>query len=536
VPDAIFPTILLPLGNVGYATDLPKQARSLTHYERADNVIYEVGGQIRKFGGAEKINAQALTGAVTGMYDYWFGGGSLGFTQKFIATSANGKIWKDDGDGVFDDITGAATITNNAIPVFGTATNLLIIAFHTRNPILQWTGAGVVSALSSAPLGKGFVFHGNRGWIWDGSILYYSAYGDVTDWTGMDTGNFVIDAGDGDEIVGCASHTRSNLIVFKGPNTGSIHTISGTAPSGADAYVKDVVCRGLPLQSPHGLIQLGDGDLAFMTPRGLHLLSTVFQYGNFAPKDITRYLRRHFRELISRANMNATWGVDYKEKNCLLWATTTVGATRNDQMFGMSYTRLAEDNWKPFTVTRECYSMAIRKNPTTKIDEVVTGSADGFVRRQDINLRSLDGITPYTYNLTSPRLLIGTVDAAGKPRGDMPGVLESIYVRSESTGDYTLYGSFSRDNLPAETYGFALGETIGDFVLGTSILGVGRLGTNDAMEIAYSNPSAVGECRSLKFTLLQGGLDQDANLLEMGIEYTPAGQTRKSPVQSARDT
>lgn len=543
MPDSIYPTIIVPLGNVGYATDLPKQARSLTHYEKADNCIFEVGGQVGKFGGAEKINSVAMSGGpnVTGTYDYWFGGGATVMSQKFIAVTADSKVYKEDMDGTFDDITGTATITAGAIPIFSTATNLLVIAFNTRDVILKWDGAAAaVSALDAgAPRGKGFVFHCNRGWIWDASNLYCSAYGDLTAWPpDADTGTFVLDSGDGDEIIGAASHTRSNLIIFKGPNKGSIWTLQGTALTGSDAFgFPNASVRGIPLQSHNSIIPLADGDLAFMSPRGIHLLSAVQKFGNFAPSDITRFLRRHFKDKLSRANQAAVWGVDYKEKKCLLWATTTIGTTENNQMFGLDYGRLPEDGWKAFTVTRGCNSLGIRKHPTTKIDELVTGNTDGFVRRQDTASRNIDTTTAYSFNLISPRLLLGQADAAGKLRGDQPITIEEIYVRSESAGNYTLHGNFNRDNLPGESYAFTLGNT-GGFIMGQSLLqagGIGeKLGTNDAMEISYSDPAVAGECRGLKFTLTQGGLDQNAKLLELGIEYTPAGQTRISPVAAAR--
>jgi hypothetical protein len=262
----------------------------------------------------------------------------------------------------------------------------------------------------------------------------------------------------------------------------------------------------------------------------------VQKFGDFAPSDITRFLKRHFRENLSRLGMISEWGVDYKEKSCLLWSTTRVGFSAGNQIFGLSYARLQEDGWKPFTVTRECLSLATRKHPTTGIDELVTGCTGGFVRRQDLSSRSIDGTIPYTFNLTSPRLLMGVADATGKARGDQPIVIESAYVRSESTGAYTLSGNFTRDNLNPENYQFTLGTGADGFMLDDDFLDDTLLGSDEgSMEIAYSQPPTVGECRSLKFSLIQGGLDQDANLLEMGIEYTPAGQTRKSPVQSAQE-
>ena len=512
-------SIVIPLGSVGYQTDLPEQARGLTHYMKADNVIFEPGLTIRKFGGATKLNSTVVTGApnIQGMFDFWFGGGASAFTQKFIAVDSNGRVYKEDMDGVFDDIAGVATITANAIPIFATAGNLLIIAFSTRDTILKWNGTdATVSTLTGAPLGKGCIYHAGRLWIWDGSTLYYSGYGNVEDWTSTDSGKMVIDDGDGDEIVGAAIYKES-LIIFKGPNNGSIHPIYGRSPA---SFERGNSISGIPIQSHNAIVRIGD-DIAFMSPRGVHLLSAVQQYGNYAEMDITRFLKRHFRDYISRSNLTAGWAVNYVEKSCLLWATTKSGGSENNQMFGLSYARLQEDGWKPFTVTRDCFSMALRKHPSTRVDELVTGGTDGFIRRQDLAGRNIDD-TPYTMNLTTPRMLYATTDAAGVPKGDQPGVLEDCYLRSESVGAYSLTAMVRRDNHKPENYLFNLGSNTGTAILPFTLPAV--LG-GTKMEVGYSNPPLIGECRAVQFTLIQSGLDQDAKLIELGFKYKPISQS-----------
>jgi hypothetical protein len=66
------------------------------------------------------------------------------------------------------------------------------------------------------------------------SRLYYSANVDPEDWVGVGSGSIDIDINDGDMITGIASY-QDNLFVFKGPNKGSIHRITGSSPTGSDA-------------------------------------------------------------------------------------------------------------------------------------------------------------------------------------------------------------------------------------------------------------------------------------------------------------
>jgi len=372
-----------------------------------------------------------------------------------------------------------------------------------------------------------------RGFAWLGSRLYYSAGGNIEDWTGADTGSIDISPDDGDEIVGAVLFKKT-IFIFKGPNNGSIHTISGTSPTGSDAFVLAPFSAGIPLQSHNSIVPIGSqrvgdaaADISFMSPRGIHLLSAVQQYGDFQESDITRYLKRHFRENVNRNYFNRVWGVNYREKSCLLWTTTLASSASNDQLFGISYARLQEDGWKPFTVSRPCQSLAIRKNPVSRIDEIITGNADGFVRRQDILDRNIDGVA-YNMDVVTPRLILAAADKTGKSRGDQPVVLDRCFIRADSTGSYNLGVTIERDNEPSDNYVFGLGIDMSGFILDQSLLDDGLIG-GDAIELSWSDPPLVGECRTVRFRLSQNGVDEDASLIELGIECNPAAQSNRSP-------
>jgi hypothetical protein len=194
---------------------------------------------------------------------------------------------------------------------------------------------------------------------------------------------------------------------------------------------------------------------------------------------------------------------------------------------GMSYIRLEEEGFKPFTVKRDCYSAALRKHPTTKIDEVIFGGTDGFVRRQDTAARNLDSTTAYNMRLLSPQLLLGTTDAMGKPNPDQPVVLEDVYMRSVASGNYDIRMSVIRDNLSAEEYLFNQG--VAGFILGSAengVLGEDALG-GASMQRIYSDPQVIGECTVAQFDINQGGYDEDAYILEIGVYVTPAAASRQ---------
>lgn len=502
--------------NVGYATDLIPQVRAIDHFTRLENVIFEQSGALRKVGGSARINSTAMTGGpnVMGMFDAWYAGTSGTFTQKFIAATSDSKIYKEDMDGTFDDITGAAVITANAVPVFAQFDDLTIMCFSTNDTPLSWNGAAasVSSLAGSPPAGRGAIEHMNRLWIWSAnanpSRVTYSAYGDPETWSGADTGIFDIDIDDGDRIIGAVSH-KERLIIFKGPNRGSIHIIEGRTPG---EFTRTRLVRGIALVGPNATIEAGD-DVWFASRRGIHSLSATERFGNFAEADLTRFQRGFFRTNVSltAANLARISAVNYATKSCALWGLTAAGQTDPNLIFGLSYIRAQEEGIKAFTWTnRSCFSAATRINPTTGLEEVVFGTTDGFCERQDTTGRRLANNTAYALLAETPQVIL----APESPRADQPVTLTRMYLKSQPLGDWDVGVSIQRDALATENYSFNQG--VAGFLLGTDILGIGVLGGAIAQTAVNR---LTGSARSARFTFRQGGLNEDAHLYEAGVDY-----------------
>lgn len=524
MPDRLFPRIFSFQG--GFQSDLPTQTRDLKYWLKAENILWEISGMAHKCGGASKINSSAVdSGAdIVGMFDFWRAGTAGTFSQKFVIVTGTGKVLKEDMDGTYDDITGAASISANTVPVFCQARDLLTIFTSSNDTPLKWNQTGNVASLGGTPpVGRGMVFHVNRGWIWgvnaNPSRLYYSSSTDIEDWSGGDTGSIDIDPEDGDRIVGAVSF-KQVLIVFKGPNKGSIHQISGTSPTGTDGFARKVLVRGIPLQTHNSIVPVGD-DVLFMSDRGIHSLTTTLQFGNFVQADLTRYLKNYWHHSLNLTQLQKVWGVDYTEANCVLWSAPSSGSTDNDTVFGLSYIKLQEEGWKPFTWTRGGLSAAIRISPTTKRRQLVFGTTDGFTAIQDTADRSIYGTTAYVMRLQSPEIIIGQADPSGRERGDIPVMLERFYLRAVATGDHNVLAYVTLGEEDPITYTFNQGGQ--GFELDSDSLDSETL--DDAVtRVVYSTPKITGPTRGAKFDFQQGGLSQDANLLEFGVEYTPMAQ------------
>ena len=491
-------------------------------FSRCENRLFEQSGAARKVGGSTRINSTAITDSpnIMGMYDFWLTGAAGSFTQKFMAVTSDSKIYKEDMDGTFDEITGAASITANAVPVFETFADLAIMFFSTNDTPLKWTQSGNVASLAgSPPAGRGCVVHANRLWVWgtnaNPSRLSYSAYGDPETWTGSDSGTLTINDDDGDRIICCESH-KDTLVIWKGPNKGSIHLLEGRSPP--DWAIPPTLITGNPMQGPNGAIAVGD-DIWFLTRNGIYSLSATQKFGNFAQADLTRYHKGLFRDTINLNQLARSWGQHYLHKSCAVWTLTQNGITDPDLALCISYARLAEEGYLISTwPRRSCFSAAIRNNPTTRLDELVFGTTNGFCERQDTATRTLANNSAYNFIMETPQLIIAPIEA-----GDQPVTLERAYLKSRPVGDWDTVVHIQRDANAYENYTFNQGTS--GFLLGTSILGIGVLGGGTAQTTVSD---LAGTASSIKATFQQNGIGEDADWHEFGIDWTKSARTSEA--------
>lgn len=519
----------------GFATDQAPQVRQQTFLSAAENINYEAANSIRKFGGTARINSTVITGtpSIIGMYDFWVAGTAGTFTRRFVSATSDSKIYADITDGqtgVMTDITGSAVITVNAMPVFAQARDNLLLFTDKNDTPLTYTGTGNVSSLGGTPpVGRGATLHVNRPWVWGAnanpSRITYGSSTSISDYTGADTGTIDIDPEDGDRIVGAVPY-KNNLIVFKGPNKGSIHIINGRTPS---TFVRDVLVRGIALQTHNSIVPVFD-DIWFMSNRGIHSLAATEKFGDYAGIDLTRFLKEYFRVGINRNRLDRVWGVHYQHKAAVIWGLTPSGAASNTQAFGISLVNQETEGLRPFVINRPCQSIAIRVNPTTGINELVFGSNDGFLLRQDLQDRSLAGGAGFSFRVLTPSIILGEVDSQGKPKADQPVQLHRIWLRSRPTGEYNITVNVYRDGYAPEAYTFGQGTQ--GFILGTSLLGTGRLGGGTLQTVVRR---ATGRARSVRLEVTTTANSFDAELYEIGIDWTATAPSMAANLQESSD-
>ena len=192
---------------------------------KADNVIYQLDGGPRKVGGASRFNSSAVGGGVTirGLFDYWkMGTGGSPANRRIVHISTT--VLADNNDATFASIdTG---LEADKVPSYAQLDDEIVWCTDSVNDVpKRYDSTTVNTWAASIPFTtvSMVVEHKNRIWCAgdpaNPSVLYASPLSDESGVAGDWAINGVyiqINPGDGDQIVGLASH-KNSLFVFKGP-------------------------------------------------------------------------------------------------------------------------------------------------------------------------------------------------------------------------------------------------------------------------------------------------------------------------------
>ena len=513
------PRKILPLPfKGGWSTSLGPQAADVTHLLAAENVYYELDGGFRKIPGATALNSVALTEAslpvtVMAMFDYWKSGTTGTSVQKRMAYAGT-QLWKEDLDGTWDSIkTG---LEANKLGWFTQYNDLCIWSSTSNTDVPQkWDqAAATTSALGGTPPNFAFCIP-HRGRLWAGGVasnpsrLYYSALDNAEDWVGAGSGAIDIDISDGDDIKGIASH-KQQLWVFKGPNRGSISYITGSAPTGGDAFARVPFSRGVPC-SGHQTILTYLNDLAWVSTRGIHSLEATQEFGNMKEGFLSFPIQKVFLQeadvTLDLSALSSCQGVNHSQRGVLLWSVRQNGQSQNNLVLAYDY-RFRPGRLSLLTAYKSASLAVVLHNSQPRL---FSGGYDGIVLRHDEANRNIAGAS-YTATVQSPFLHYNASDHMNQTAWIRLGI------NPQGTSSITLQWQNDEDPVQSTTVtqssGVVLGGATG-FTLDTDALGGG------AYLQRYFNPP--GSYRVQQLTLSQGGLNDDMEIHEMAVQIEGSG-------------
>lgn len=482
----------------------------------ADNCLYELDGGPRKVGGTTRVNSSAVSSGnvITGVFDYWRQGTS-GSPSRRRVLHAGTSVLADTDDGIFST-TLASGVELGKVPSYFTFDDLLIFSSDSTIDVPRsWDQTTAQNLAGSPPRFSFGCAHKNRAWAAGvytlPSRLYYSANTDPEDWTGSGSGSIDIDPNDGDIITGLVSH-KNELWVFKGPNNGSIHRITGSSPTGSDAFARVNFVNGIGACWHNAIFRFAD-DIGFVSQYGsVHSLAATAAYGDFLQASLS--LPINIGGIRTRLNYNRLRYISAATDPLggIVYITASWDASStNNAVLAMDF-RHSPPRWSRL-IAYAAGSLGLFVD-TSGVRRVLAGGNDGFVRRLNIADRSIDGSTAMSYKITTPDMSYGqpwTMKTVGP---------FSLGIGKRGAGNITL--GWRRDKNAQQTAtlaqagGHLLGPTTGTaFTMNTSILSAGRHG-----EVFTDAPEG-GECRSIQFQVTQAGLNEDVELHSISAMVTP---------------
>ena len=490
------------------------QILSVPYLIEAQNIVFNADGWPQKMPGASNVNGTA-TGAtddVTGIFDYWRSGTGTSQAQQRVIVAGT-QIYTESGG----TLTSIGTGFEDAVmPWFEVVNDSLIITSTSPTDVPQtWNQTTLANLGGSPPNFDIDTFHKTRTWAAGAdsnkSRLYYSAADTAADWTGAGSGSIDIAPDDGDVITGLWSH-KNRLIIFKGPNRNSIFYITGSAPTGSDAFALVPFARGVGCVNQQSIVMVGD-DLVFWDDNGIHSLASTEQFGDFREAFLSRPIATYFTKQLNHSRFDRVWGANFVAAGYALWTVSRAGSTTNDLILGWDY-RFTPPRfffWPAYAAA----SLAMVRDTSR---EVVpwAGTYAGRVMRLNRAGRNVAGIA-YTGLARLPYLSFG--DAF------IDKTITRARVGFSPKGETTFTLGWQRDTNAQQTASITqagtatLGASSDQFALDEDTLAGG----------AYRNqfPDLAGSFKELQLELSQGGLDVDMepHSLTLEVEYAGMGTT-----------
>ncbi|MDP3769069.1 MAG: hypothetical protein Q8S13_13720, partial [Dehalococcoidia bacterium] len=278
-----------------------------------NNITYNLDGWPQKMPGATRVNTTTTgaSDAVMGVFDYWRQGTTNAQVQKRLIYAGD-EIFKDDADGVWDSL--ASGLQTGLMPWVAYMNDEAVLATTSNVDVPQAYDQSTLANLGGTP--PNFAFHAEHkdrmfaAGVWaQPSRLYYSVLGDHENWTGAGSGSIDFFSDDGDRITALHS-MREELLVFKGPNHGSIFRLLGSSPTGAFAFAVIPFVTGVGCTGQQSMIRR-QNDLLWWDQNGVHSLNATAAFGDFEESYLSEPIATLYRDELNHSRLNFVWGAAF---------------------------------------------------------------------------------------------------------------------------------------------------------------------------------------------------------------------------------
>ena len=365
----------------------------------ADNCEYGISGSRLKRLGTTRYNTTTLGANVTisAVADFWRHGTCLEGSQQFVA-HAGTQLYKDDGDGVWDAIDATLAWGSN-----GDETGIVIAQGYAvfSNGVdipKRWDQTKIADLATGAPYFSYAAYHLRRLWAFgyaaNPSQVWYSAAGNITDFTGSDTGTLIFEEDDGDRVMGCSQPWQNRLYIFKGPNIGSVWNVSGTS---VNTFTKTRMFSAAPCVTHRSIVTTPD-DIYWASRYGIHSLKATDAFGDTAQALVSLPVQETYRSL-SDSRLSQIVGFYHPTRNIVGWFCPEGG--QNSVCLVYNYVLKLWSIWRFAGLAGASCMVAI--TPSTRKSRLYIGGYNGYVYAADQTIQADENLDrAYQYQVRTP--------------------------------------------------------------------------------------------------------------------------------------
>lgn len=515
----------IPVGQFGLLTDLSPGDLPPGALIEAKNVILN-NGTVQKAPGAYEYNSTALDGTIVGLKDWH----PNPFTQRLIAATSNGSIYRDIGNKSFSSGTAINTGYSGLDPrcqfidggneTAGRNKKLFFLS-DGRNQIQVLDGDATVFAAISTPAAdwtssdypRCGVTHRNRLWVFSGQRAYASNTGDHENFTTSILTQNVF-PGEGGDIIG-AYVFKGRLFAFKEGEF--VYYLEDSAVDSTNWFWRKLASN-FGLSAPNAIVNALDDLIVGNATGSLTSYKAADTLGDIESADLLRIagIERFLRRTTHPIGISEMHGIYDEELKQVYFTYRSTYRTSNDMLLNLDLNR---------DVPRITYiqkgqpaCLAMRRG-TNGIDYPIYGSTDGKVYEMNREDR-LEGSTAYEAAFQTAHYDFAQLD----PKlAHMQKSFDHIWVEFVQEADVDLSIDIIIDGLYSQTITTKLELTNKE--LDTFLLGTDRL----AHYTTVTNPIPIaGMGRRISFRCYNSGSNESFQIAAIGVGFRPTheGVTR----------
>jgi hypothetical protein len=345
------------------------------------------------------------------------------------------------------------------------------------------------------------------------SRVYYSVPLNPEDWTGVGSGSIDIDPNDGDMVTGIISH-KDELWVFKGPNRGSIHRITGASSS---VFARTSFIKGLPVAWIHSIFRFGD-DIGFITTNGsVHSLKATAAFGDYNQAWLSYPINKYMQENLNNSRARYFVSATDPNRGYVLIGITPSGQNTNTRQLMMDYRFLSQNETYPrwaYWDTQAFAAMHLVRD--VQRPRIFTGGYDGYVYKLDQQTRTANG-TAINMNAETPSMTYGSEWLLKN--------LAEIGVSLNAYSDDPLTVTWSLDGINPQSATVTQGNTGSTFdnaLFDTAIFG------GNAFLPRFFGIENGGDFRSISYAFSDSANNVDAEIHSFMTKITPCGESMEN--------